>query len=263
MDGLEVHHETPQPRSRNPNRPASAWDRISACSVAPQAEQAKQQQTTIDAMDNEIQAMKGRQAVTKENTLPAKRIENALGKLQRHSPRLKLAAEELAIVDSEMIGSDAHRRVIVEASKDDPIKTADDISLATVRKRLRWQSSPPTWANQPKAVKCKAGFIAQASGRSTARNCWQATGSARRRKTSRPRSSGTARGLAVRNPQLGGRGSAPTGQGQMSGGIGFWEVGSDRRGHARPVSAHTRRFACRVCIWAWRLSRTRRGSRHS
>lgn len=38
---------------------ASAWDRISAWFGRSQAEQAKQQQTTIDAMDNEIQAMKG------------------------------------------------------------------------------------------------------------------------------------------------------------------------------------------------------------
>lgn len=40
-------------------------------------------------------------------TLPAKRLENALGKLQEAQSALKLAAEELAIVDAEMIGSDA------------------------------------------------------------------------------------------------------------------------------------------------------------
>ena len=67
-----------------------------------------------------------------KDTLPAKRLENALTKLQDAQSALKLAGEELAIVDAEMIGSDAHRRLIVEASKDDPIKTADDITL-TVR----------------------------------------------------------------------------------------------------------------------------------
>ena len=38
---------------------ASAWERISAWFGRSQAEQAKQQQTEIDAMDKEIQAMKG------------------------------------------------------------------------------------------------------------------------------------------------------------------------------------------------------------
>ena len=38
---------------------ASAWERLSAWFGRSQAEQAKQQQTDIDAMDEEIQAMKG------------------------------------------------------------------------------------------------------------------------------------------------------------------------------------------------------------
>ena len=38
---------------------ASAWERLSAWFGRSQAEQAKQQQTEIDAMDEEIQAMKG------------------------------------------------------------------------------------------------------------------------------------------------------------------------------------------------------------
>ena len=38
---------------------ASAWDRISAWFGRSQAEQAKQQQTELDAVDKEIQAMKG------------------------------------------------------------------------------------------------------------------------------------------------------------------------------------------------------------
>jgi hypothetical protein len=43
-------------------------------------------------------------------TLPAKRLEHALTKLQDAQSALKLAAEELTIVDAEMLGSDAHRR---------------------------------------------------------------------------------------------------------------------------------------------------------
>lgn len=37
----------------------SAWERLSAWFGRSQAEQAKQQQTEIDAVDKEIQAMKG------------------------------------------------------------------------------------------------------------------------------------------------------------------------------------------------------------
>ena len=48
--------------------------------------------------------------MTTENTLPAKRLENALGRLQEAQSALKLAAEELAIVDAEMIGSDAEQQ---------------------------------------------------------------------------------------------------------------------------------------------------------
>ena len=62
-----------------------------------------------------------------EHMLPAKRMEHATTKLQDAMSALKLAAEELHIVDAEMIGSDANRRVTVEASKDDPIKVSDDI----------------------------------------------------------------------------------------------------------------------------------------
>ena len=96
-------------------------------------------------------------------TLPAKRIENALGKLQEAQSALRLAAEELAIVDSEMIGSDAHRRVIVEASKDDPIKTADDITSHRAQATEVAEFAADV-GKLAKAVKGKAGFIAQALG---------------------------------------------------------------------------------------------------
>ena len=45
---------------------SSAWERISVWFGRSQAEQAKQQQTEIDAMDKEIQAMKG----TNDGTRP-------------------------------------------------------------------------------------------------------------------------------------------------------------------------------------------------
>ena len=96
-------------------------------------------------------------------TLPAKRLENALGKLQEAQSALKLAAEELAIVDSEMIGSDAHRRLIVEASKDDPIKTADDITSHRSQAAEIAQAAADV-AKLAKVVKGKAAFIGQALG---------------------------------------------------------------------------------------------------
>lgn len=101
--------------------------------------------------------------MTKENTLPAKRLENALGKLQEAQSTLKLAAEELAIVDAEMIGSDAHRRVIVEASKEDPIKTADDITSHRTH-ATEVADFAADVGKLAKSVKGKAGFIAQALG---------------------------------------------------------------------------------------------------
>lgn len=98
-----------------------------------------------------------------KDTLPAKRLENALGKLQEAQSALKLAAEELAIVDSEMIGSDAHRRVIVEASKDDPIKTAADITSHRTQATEVAEFAADV-GKLAKVVRGKAGFIAQALG---------------------------------------------------------------------------------------------------
>ena len=96
-------------------------------------------------------------------TLPTKRLENALGKLQEAQSALKLAAEELAIVDAEMIGSDAHRRLIVEASKDDPIKTADDIESHRSQAAEIAQAAADV-GKLAKVVKGKAAFIGQALG---------------------------------------------------------------------------------------------------
>ena len=96
-------------------------------------------------------------------TLPAKRLENALTKLQDAQSALKLAGEELAIVDAEMIGSDAHRRLIVESSAEDPIKTADDIESHRSQAAEIAQAAADV-GKLAKAVKGKAAFIGQALG---------------------------------------------------------------------------------------------------
>lgn len=96
-------------------------------------------------------------------TLPAKRLENALGKLQEAQSALKLAAEELAIVDSEMIGSDAHRRLIVESSAAKPIETADDIESHRTQSAEIAQFAADV-GKLAKQVKGKAAFIGQALG---------------------------------------------------------------------------------------------------
>ena len=96
-------------------------------------------------------------------TLPAKRLENALGKLQEAQSALKLAAEELAIVDAEMIGSDAHRRLIVESSAAKPIETADDITSHRAQSAEIAQFAADV-GKLAKQVKGKAAFIGQALG---------------------------------------------------------------------------------------------------
>ena len=98
-----------------------------------------------------------------KDTLPTKRLENALTKLQDAQSALKLAAEELSIVDWEMIGSDARRRLIVEASTDDPIKTADDIESHRLQ-AAEIADFAGDVAKAAKAVKGKATFIAAALG---------------------------------------------------------------------------------------------------
>ena len=96
-------------------------------------------------------------------TLPAKRLENALTKLQDAQSALKMAAEELAIVDAEMIGSDAHRRLTVEASKHDPINVADDIESHRSQAAEIAQAAADV-GKLAKQVKGKAAFLGQALG---------------------------------------------------------------------------------------------------
>lgn len=98
-----------------------------------------------------------------KDTLPAKRLENALTKLQDAQSALKLAAEELAIVDSEMIGSDAHRRLIVESSAAKPIETADDIESHRTQSAEIAQFAADV-GKLAKQVKGKAAFLGQALG---------------------------------------------------------------------------------------------------
>ena len=95
--------------------------------------------------------------------LPAQRLEHTLSKLQDALGALKLAAEELAIVDAEMIGSDAHRRLIVESSATKPIETADDIESHRTQSAEITQAATDV-GKLAKAVKGKAGFIGAALG---------------------------------------------------------------------------------------------------
>jgi len=98
-----------------------------------------------------------------EHMIPAKRLEHTLSKLQDAQSALKLAAEELAIVDAEMIGSDAHRRLIVESSAAKPIETADDITSHRTQSAEIAQFAADV-GKLAKQVKGKAAFIGQALG---------------------------------------------------------------------------------------------------
>ena len=98
-----------------------------------------------------------------DEKLPAKRLEYATSKLQDALSALKLAGEELVIVDAEMIGSDSHRRLIVESSAEDPIKTADDIESHRAQAAEIAQAAADV-GKMAKAVKGKAAFIGQALG---------------------------------------------------------------------------------------------------
>jgi len=98
-----------------------------------------------------------------EHMLPSKRMERALTKLQDAMSALKLAAEELHIVDAEMIGSDANRRVMVEASKEYPIKVSDDIESHQAQ-AAEIANLAADVAKTAKGVKSKAGFIGAALG---------------------------------------------------------------------------------------------------
>ncbi len=101
--------------------------------------------------------------MSKEQKLPAQRMEHATTKLQDAMSALKLAVEELHIVDAEMIGSDAHRRLIVESSAAKPIETADDITSHRTQSAEIAQFAADV-GKLAKQVKGKAAFIGQALG---------------------------------------------------------------------------------------------------
>jgi len=98
-----------------------------------------------------------------DEKLAAARMSDAMGKLQDALSRLKLAAEELAIVDASLIGSDAKRRLIVESSALKPIETADDIQSHQAQ-AVEIAAMAADVAKCAKAVKGKASFLGQALG---------------------------------------------------------------------------------------------------
>ena len=100
---------------------------------------------------------------SKEQKLPAQRMEHATTKLQDAMSALKLAVEELHIVDAEMIGSDANRRLVVESSAENPIETAADIESHRMQ-AAEIASLAAEVAKTAKAVKDKAAFLGQALG---------------------------------------------------------------------------------------------------
>ena len=106
--------------------------------------------------------------------LPAKRLEHATSKLQDALSALKLAGEELAIVEASMIAcwgkmADQARGirkgdvVQVESSAVNPIGTADDITSHRAQAAEIAQHAADV-AKAAKAVKGKATFIAAALG---------------------------------------------------------------------------------------------------
>jgi hypothetical protein len=100
---------------------------------------------------------------TTEHMLPAKRMEHATTKLQDAMSALKLAAEELQIVDSTMIGSDEHRRLIVASSAENPQSAADDIRSHQAQ-AVEISEFAAAVAKTARAVKSKGAFLAQALG---------------------------------------------------------------------------------------------------
>lgn len=98
-----------------------------------------------------------------EPKLPAQRLEHTLSKLQDALGALKLAAEELRIVDAEMLGSDTRRRLIVESSAAKPIETADDIESHQAQ-AAEIANLAADVAKTAKVVKGKAAFLGQALG---------------------------------------------------------------------------------------------------
>ena len=95
--------------------------------------------------------------------LPAQRLEHARTKLQDALSAIRLAQEELALLDSQMLGSDEHRRLIVAASAEKPVETADDIQSHRVQS-AELANLAGELSKAARAVKGKAKFLSDALG---------------------------------------------------------------------------------------------------
>ena len=95
--------------------------------------------------------------------LPAQRLEHARTKLQDALSAIRLAQEELALFDAQMLGSDEQRRLIVASSAEKPIETADDIQSHRVQSAELADLAGEV-AKAARAVKGKGKYLAEALG---------------------------------------------------------------------------------------------------
>ena len=95
--------------------------------------------------------------------LPSQRLEHATSKLQDALSAIRLAQEELALCDAQMLGSDEHRRLIVAASAEKPVETADDIQSHRVQS-AELANLAGELSKAARAVKGKAKFLSDALG---------------------------------------------------------------------------------------------------
>ena len=98
-----------------------------------------------------------------EKPLPAKRLEHAQTKLQDARAAIRLAQEELALFDSQMLGSDEQRRLVVASSAAQPIETADDIQSHRVQSAELADLAKEV-AKAARSVSGKGKYLAEALG---------------------------------------------------------------------------------------------------
>ena len=95
--------------------------------------------------------------------LPAQRLEHATSKLQDALSAIRLAQEELALCDAQMLGSDEHRRLVVASSAAQPIETADDIQSHRVQSAELADLAKEV-AKAARSVSGKGKYLAEALG---------------------------------------------------------------------------------------------------
>ena len=95
--------------------------------------------------------------------LPAQRLEHARTKLQDALSAIRLAQEELALFDSQMLGSDEQRRLVVASSAAQPIETADDIQSHRVQSAELADLAKEV-AKAARSVSGKGKYLAEALG---------------------------------------------------------------------------------------------------